>query len=468
MTDAADEITLDGEEIVPRPSREWEAAHPDWQDLDPADVRWRPDRDGKYLKGKGESQAPRPASRPAQAVGDRGLVAETVEPVGGNKLPPRRWAFGNFLMFGHTACLAAVDGGGKGSLAVGIMLSMVSGRPLLGFPVWRSCRVAIISYEDHVEEWHRRLAAACEVHGLDYVEMLSSMHFLRVPDGKVCLAGPGRDGPVFPDGEAIVAKLKELGVGLLVIDPLAHAHGFDDENSNALIAKLAFEVDRIATMSDTAILALHHLRKGSTGHVDDIRGAGALRATFRSSWLLDRMSENEAKTLGVTEHWRYSRIAASKDNYAPPADRATWFKLESVRLGNGTEEYPDGDTVQVTVRWMPPALFGDLGRSTMADIFDAIRKGPASGECYSPHRQARHWVGHAVAANSGQTPEQAKTLVKRWLDNGVLVVGEYYNATSKRRVENVTLNEAKAAEILRDLGPGGPSESPGGPSENLS
>ena len=39
------------------------------------------------------------------------------------KIPPRRWAYGRFLLFRQCACLAAVDGGGKGAIAVGIALA---------------------------------------------------------------------------------------------------------------------------------------------------------------------------------------------------------------------------------------------------------------------------------------------------------------------------------------------------------
>jgi hypothetical protein len=47
---------------------------------------------------------------------------------------------------------------------VGISLSHITGRPLLGEKVWRTGPVAIITYEDDQEESHRRIAAACEHH----------------------------------------------------------------------------------------------------------------------------------------------------------------------------------------------------------------------------------------------------------------------------------------------------------------
>src|SRR5215212_1115778 len=111
-----------------------------------------------------------------------------------------------------------------------------------------------------------------------------------------------------------------------------------------------------------------HLRKGSSGVADDLMGATSLRATFRSCRILTKMNEREAQELGLPpeDAWRYSRISGSKENYAPPPQVSTWYRFESVRLGNGTELYPDGDNVQVTTTWTPPSAFNDLPSTKIA------------------------------------------------------------------------------------------------------
>ena len=135
-----------------------------------------------------------------------------------------------------------------------------------------------------------------------------------------------------------------------LVDPLNHAHSLDDGNSNVAIAKVALEITRVATDAGVAALILHHLRKGSNGEADDLMGATSLRATFRSCRILARMDKKEAESFGVAinEVWRYSRISGSKENYAPPPELSTWYKLESVQLGNGAGLYLDGDSLQVT------------------------------------------------------------------------------------------------------------------------
>ena len=67
-------------------------------------------------------------------------------------------------------------------------------------------------------------------------------------------------------------------------------------------------MNRIAYDSEFAGLALHHLRKGSTGQVDDIMGATAIRATFRSSCVMTKMMTEEAEKLDVT--WRTRLVPA--------------------------------------------------------------------------------------------------------------------------------------------------------------
>ena len=100
---------------------------------------------------------------------------------------------------------------------------------------------------------------------------------------------------LYPDSADIIATLCDLKAALLIVDPLNHAHGFDDGNNNVLIAKVAAEMNRIAWESGAAVLVLHHLRKGASGLADDLMGATSLRATFRSCRILAKMTQDEAK-----------------------------------------------------------------------------------------------------------------------------------------------------------------------------
>src|SRR5262245_44432621 len=60
------------------------------------------------------------------------LICEAADPHEIVKIPPRRWAYGKFLLFGEVGAIGAVDGGGKSAHATLIALSMLTGMGLLG------------------------------------------------------------------------------------------------------------------------------------------------------------------------------------------------------------------------------------------------------------------------------------------------------------------------------------------------
>lgn len=259
------------------------------------------------------------------------------------------------------------------------------------------------------------------------------------------------------DGDALIWHLTRIGAVLLIVDPFNHAHGLDDGNNNVLIASVAREVTRVARESSAAGLVLHHLRKGATGNPDDFMGATALRATFRAVRILMRMMPAEAIKLKLPPDkpwWRHTRIAGTKENYAPPPEFTTWYRFESVDLGNSDEAYPDGDNVQVTTLWTPPSTVEGISLVALKTIFDTIRRGPPNqpDEFYCSARQTKdQWVGIPIARTLGGDHDGAATLVASWIKNQVLLEHTYKSACRRKPVVAATLNEAKAAEMLGPL-----------------
>jgi hypothetical protein len=382
---------------------------------------------------------------------DGDLICTAAAPHGICDIPPRPWAYGKFLQFGEAQAIGAVDGGGKGAMAVVIALSMITGRPLLDEHVWRKGPVAIIAYEDSEIEWRRRIAAACIHYKLDYESVIGSFYFIRHPGRNVSFAARGPSGNiVLPDGNVIVESLIGCGIVLFIIDPFNHAHSLEDGNSNALIAQVAREIARVARQSDTACLVLHHLRKGATGDPDDLLGALVLRATFRAVRILMRMTKEEANRLRLPQKqaWRYSRVAGTKANYAPPAERSTWYRLESVDLGNPGGIYSEGDNVQVTTTWTPPSAFEGVSLEEIADIFAKLRTSPGEGLRWSPDCRSNQWAGHPIAEITGKDDKEVARIVDAWVETTVLIKEKYKHPKSRRDQACVTLNEGKAAEIL--------------------
>jgi hypothetical protein len=192
---------------------------------------------------------------------------------------------------------------------------------------------------------------------------------------------------------------------------------------------------------------LHHLRKSKDGTTDDLMGATSLRATFRSTRILERMDANTAEKLKILDRWRYMRISGSKENYAPPPEHSTWFRLESVGLGNGTDEYPDGDNVAVATRWQPRPMFDGMDNTALTAVFTELKRA-----VHSPNKQAKNtpWAGRPLMAIGGRSEREATMIIKSWLDSGVLTKTKYRDG-NRHDVESVVLDTERAAEITAGL-----------------
>jgi hypothetical protein len=53
-------------------------------------------------------------------------------------------------------------------------------------------------------------------------------YFIHRPGSRVRLATQVGGDITFPDGDAIIAHLKEIGAVLLIVDPFNHAHTVED------------------------------------------------------------------------------------------------------------------------------------------------------------------------------------------------------------------------------------------------
>ena len=115
-------------------------------------------------------------------------------------------------------------------------------------------------------------------------------------------------------------------------------------------------------------------------------------------------------------------MAGSKENYAPPPERGTWFRLVGVRLGNPTELYPEGDDVGVATCWTAPGMFDDMDVSTLAAVFGALRHG-----LWAAAKQSKNipWVGKALIQTGDRSDRDALRIVEAWIKSGVLIKGEH-------------------------------------------
>jgi hypothetical protein len=126
-----------------------------------------------------------------------------------------------------------------------------------------------------------------------------------------------------------------------------------------------------------------------------MRGASAVAAATRMARALNRLSKEEAPLAGVKEdHCRFHiRINDdAKSNLAPP-DKATWFRLANVGLGNFGPDpaLDDQDHVQVAEPWTWPSVFEGVGLNVLREVQRQVKERPRRE---SP--QASDWIGNLI------------------------------------------------------------------------
>jgi hypothetical protein len=183
---------------------------------------------------------------------------------------------------------------------------------------------------------------------------------------------------------------------LVILDPFVKLHALQ-ENDNSDMEYVANLLLSIAHECNVAIDSPAHTHKGEikAGDADARRGGSAQRDADRLDFTLTVMAKEEAKQFGIAPDARidYVRLDSAKVNICR-AVRAVWFRLVSVRLGNVTKHYRDGDEVQAIERWEPAPVWVDAdGKALSSAVLDAILDGTDAGlpdgRRYSEHGTAK-------------------------------------------------------------------------------
>jgi AAA domain len=357
-------------------------------------------------------------------------------------IPPRDWIYGTHLIRKFGSATIAAGGVGKSSLVISEALAMATGRPLLGIKPKRRVRVWMWNGEDPLEEIERRIAAACLRFGITPEEIKGWLFVNSGRDNEIVIARQTRDGAVItaPITAALIDTISDNNIDVVQIDPFIASHRVTENDNNA-IDLVAKEWTRIADVTETAIDLVHHARKagGAEITVEDGRGASALISAVRAARTLNVMSESEATKAGVTSRRTHFKVDEGKANLAPPPEAASWYRLESIALANGSLINPDGgDSVGVVTPWKwPDHLEGITG----AD-FDKVARAIRAGK-WRESNQATAWVGNAVAEALGLNLEnpahKAKIngMLKVWVSVGSLIVveGEDEKRNTRKFVE---------------------------------
>lgn len=358
-------------------------------------------------------------------------------------IPPRRWLYARSVIAGFISMIVAPGGTGKSALMLAEAVAMATGKTLFGGDnPTRPLRVWCFNAEDPRDEQMRRLSATMKHFGLANADLGGRLFLTSGRDLPLRLAQMGRDGPEVVPGvvDKLVDVIRAASVDVWVLDPLGAVHTLP-ENDNAGMNVLLAALREIADRTGAAIVLVHHTSKVAASDMasagaNAARGASALVDGARVVRQLGRMTVEEARQFGVVgeDRFKFVRVDNGKANLAPAA-KAVWRELVSVPLGNGTSEYPGGDTVGVAIEWTPPGpVIGTA--SDLQRVQNAILNGQSTARA---HIQATDWVGYTVAEVLGldvgprgtkpkeRTPEQTRSarsitdMVAGWLRDGGLV-----------------------------------------------
>jgi hypothetical protein len=358
-------------------------------------------------------------------------------------ISPRRWVYGRFLVRGYVSCFAGTGGTGKTSLASAISLSVALGRSLLALEdadlrhrVHKRGAVLYFNLEDQLDEMQLRFAAEIKHRHVNQ-DALQGVYIASGRDHPLCVASLGPKGQVVRhDIRPAVKLLKRLGIILITVDPLVNAHTLDG-NRNDYLAVIIDQFRKIAHEADCAVLLVHHFRKGGqAGDVEASLGAVTLTNSCRVVDTVAAMTEEQAKSLGmdITTRRRYVQCANAKLNLSPAPTECDWFEFNSVPLDNGTEEYPEGDSVGVLRRWKP--IEKVIPWSFIDTCLNSIEAG-CDGERYSDLANANPTAYPVVMQTTGLSEAHSKQRIKEWLKDGVLKKAPFKSPRTRKTTDRL-------------------------------
>lgn len=200
---------------------------------------------------------------------------------------------------------------GKTWLGLDLALSVATATDCLGrFPVEEPGDVLVYLAEDHPTLVRRRLDGLCRHRGLDIDRV--PVHVITAPSLRLDLEA---------DRHGLAGAIERLRPRLLVLDPLVRLHRRDENHAGDVAELLAF-LRELQRLHDLAVIIVHHMRKGGSGHAGQaLRGSGDFHAWTDSALYL---------------RLRHERLLLATEHRAAPAPEPFELRLSSAPDGSMT------------------------------------------------------------------------------------------------------------------------------------
>lgn len=282
---------------------------------------------------------------------------------------------GNSVLFGR-------PGDGKSTMAVAEILSVATGRNLVGEGDVQRSKVMVLWDDESEDSMHTKMTAAMSHYDIQPGEIAERIAWLGGPE-----AGQKWDGDLRNEHYEYVCgwieeRMRKLECRVLYIDSLSSVSP-DAETENMLATSILKRLERIAVALGGAVRLLHHSRKGPPGEkraadLDEARGASAITARCRI------VQQIRAEAYGKDRTYELTTVKGSNFLAGEPSS----WKMEGVAVGT------EGRTAQVMVPHEVPNPFEGMQGKAQA-IVDAICDAPPEHRRAS--RTASGWAGYIVA-----------------------------------------------------------------------
>ena len=360
-------------------------------------------------------------------------------------IPARRWIYGNHYIRSNVSVLASAGGVGKTSMQIVEALAIATGKPLLSEQVREQCNVWVVNLEDPLEEMQRRLVAAMLHFNIAPEDVEGRLFLDAGRDIQIMFASQGRDGIQVHDDlvNYMIEKIKHHKIGVAFIDPWVGANQINENDNVAMNAAVA-AVRRVCDATDCSVGLVHHIRKsnGDEATVDSVRGAGSLIGAARAARVINKISQEDALKLGVSEQESLGifRVDDGKSNLAPPAAHAVYRRMVGVEL-------PNGEYVGVATSYAMPDLFDGVTSKEALAVQRAVGEAEQADEPYRSDVRAKNWIGIAVAKtlnldlDKKHEKAKARAIAKKWLETDVLRHSTWLSKRDGREVPVVVVGD---------------------------
>ena len=233
----------------------------------------------------------------------------------------------------HTLTGIVAQGGmGKGWLTQELVVSAAIGRKLVsGFQPTTRTRVLWVQSEDPAEEIHRRYKKIVHAFDMNRAEHELFARNVRLYAGDAFPLVKVENGNVMPTEhyQRLRTIVREWKPDLIVVDPLSHFYG-GDENDNVAMAAFLNLLKSLGEEANATVWVNHHVSKSYQDELSTAmgRGASAFRDALRCMFAMAPLTAKEIKDFGITDDSLYVRLSHTKMNWTRRTGNVIYLKRD--------------------------------------------------------------------------------------------------------------------------------------------